>query len=415
MFAEGSFKRGKYAFVPPRFGERIGGGAETLMAALAAHLAARGDEVEVFTTCALDNRTWENHFPAGESVEYGVKVRRFPVDPRNLDIWVPLQVRMAEGLRLSLDEQIDWMAHSVNSSALYEHIAAHADGFDAIFFAPYLFGTTFHGALVRPDKSVLIPCLHDENYAYSGVIQSMFKQVSGCLFNAKPEMDLAQSLYGKIKGGEVGMGFDLPDPDEVAALTPYFSEAFPYVLYMGRKETGKNVQVLLDHFVELKDSGRVPVELKLVIAGGGSFADLHRPAALTRKDIVDIEQVSELDKRRLIRHALCLCQPSTNESFSIVIMEAWLLGCPVIVNAGCPVTRYHAISSGGGLYFRDSSDFGLVVQEMLSSATLRMELSQAGFEYVKEFYSWRAVLRRFDTVMGELEGAETPAGAKQGG
>jgi len=53
----------RYAFVVPRFGEGIAGGAETLVGALARHLAQRGDRVEVFTTCARDNRTWENEFP----------------------------------------------------------------------------------------------------------------------------------------------------------------------------------------------------------------------------------------------------------------------------------------------------------------------------------------------------------------
>ena len=106
----------RYAFVPPRFGENIGGGAETLVASLASRLAARGDDIEVFTTCACDNRTWENIFPEGESFECGVKVRRFKVDERNLDIWIPLQIRISEGLRLSIDEQLEWMAHSVNSS-----------------------------------------------------------------------------------------------------------------------------------------------------------------------------------------------------------------------------------------------------------------------------------------------------------
>ncbi len=397
-----SSKKRRYAFVPPRFGESIGGGAETLVANLASELVTYGHDIEVFTTCALDNRTWENHFPAGESTAYGVKVRRFPVDPRNLEVWIPLQIRLSEGLRLSLEEQIDWMAHSVNSSSLYEHIAKVADGFDAIFFAPYLFGTTFHGSLVRPDKSYLIPCLHDECYAYVDVIQSMFRQVSGCVFNALPEMELAQSLYGKaVKGGEVGMGFEPFAADYVEKLEPYFDEKFPYMIYVGRKETGKNVQVLIDHFVDFKESGAVS-DLKLVVVGGGSFTDLHRPGALERNDIVDLSQVSERDKHRLIRHALALCQPSTNESFSIVLMEAWLLGCPVIVNAGCPVTRYHAISSGGGLYFRDSEDFSLVTKELLNSKSLRNQLSSSGFEYVREMYSWSAVINRFDKVMDKF-------------
>jgi len=391
-----------YAFVVPRYGRAIAGGAETLVANLATRVAARGDRVEVWTTCARDNRSWANEFPAGTTVEDGVTVRRFPVDARDLERWIPRQIQINDGMALPLEDQLEWMSESVNSGALYEHIEAHGASFDALFFAPYLFGTTFWGSLIHPQRSYLIPCLHDEHYAYTEVIQSMFRQVAGALFNAAPERDLARSLYGDIAGGEVGMGFEPVPEEEIRELTPFFSEGAPYLLYVGRKETGKNVQLLIDYFTEGKRARTIPESLRLVIAGAGSFEDLHRPGALTRDDIVDLVHVSEEEKRRLIRHAVALCQPSTNESFSIVIMEAWLLGIPVMVHAKCPVTRHHAIESGGGLYFSDAADFGLVVGELMSNEPLRRAMGESGCAYVRRRYDWAAVLGRFDAVVEDL-------------
>lgn len=393
-----------YAFVVPRYGDNIGGGAETLAGALASKLAGRGDKVEVLTTCARDNRTWENYFPAGPAEVQGVSVERYPVDARNLEVWVPLQIRIADGLLLNVEEQLQWMDQGVNSAALYSCLKRRADEFDAVFFAPYLFSTTFYGSLVRPDKAFLIPCLHDEYYAYVDVIRSMFRQVRGCLFNSIPEQDLANRLYGEIKGAEVGMGFEPWSEAIVQGLRPYFAESFPYLLYVGRKESGKLVQVLIDYFIELKDAGLWP-ELKLVIVGGGSFDDLHRGSAKIRPDIVDLSQVSEHDKQRLIRHALILCQPSVNESFSIVLMEAWLLGTPVLVNAACLVTRSHVVESGGGLYFSNASDFQAVLQELRTDPNLRSVLAAAGEKYVRQKYNWSAVLERFDGAMLHLESA----------
>lgn len=395
--------RQRYAFVVPRYGRSIGGGAETLVRELACRLAARGDEIQVWTTCARDNRTWENELPAGTSIEDGVTVTRFPVDARDLDTWIPLQLRIHEGLQLTLPEQLDWMQESVNSTQLYEHILMAADTVTAVFFAPYLFGTTFWGSLLRPDKAVLIPCLHNETYAYTTVIQSMFRQVRGCLFNAVPEQDLASALYGSSRGGEVGMGFDFPDNSTLEALTPYFDVSKRYVLYVGRKETGKNVQVLVDNFIQAKSAGAIPDDLALVIAGGGSFSDIGRPDALERSDIIDIGYLDERDKQRLIKFAICLCQPSTNESFSIVLMESWLLGTPVIVHGNCAVTRHHAVASGGGLYFTSEAEFAGVLERLTTDPKLRQALSTAGAVYVKERYSWPAVLDRFDAVMESLE------------
>ena len=95
-----------------------------------------------------------------------MRVRRFNVDARDLDTWVPLQIRVAEGMRLSIDEQISWWRSGVNSSELYSFLRDKQENFRATFFGPYLFGTTFFGSLIHPSRSVLIPCLHDESYAY---------------------------------------------------------------------------------------------------------------------------------------------------------------------------------------------------------------------------------------------------------
>lgn len=391
----------RFCFVTPRYGKQIAGGAETLVRELASRLAQRGDQIEILTTCALDNRSWENHFAPGVEVDQKLIVRRFLVDPRNLDKWVPLQIRISEGMKLSVDEQLDWMAHGVNSTALYAHLAEVSAQFDKIFFGPYLFGTTFWGSLISPERSVLIPCLHDESYAYLEVIEQMFKQVSGALFNALPEQQLAHSLYGEIAGGEVGMGFVPCNQDYVNSLSPYFTESFPYLMYLGRKETGKNAQILIDYFSALKDSGQHP-GLKLVILGGGSFDDLLRPNAKLRDDIIDLAQLSELDKQRVLKYAVALCQPSLNESFSIVLMEAWQLGVPVLVHSKCAVTREHVSESGGGLYFSDANEFGAVVSELLNDATLRAELAAAGNGYVRTKYSWSAVLERFDIALANI-------------
>ena len=282
-----------------------------------------------------------------------------------------------------------------------DRIAAVAPEFDAVFFAPYLFATTFFGALIHPHKSVLIPCLHDEHYAYLDIMQSLFRQVRGALFNSAPEMELAQRLYRCVAGGEVGMGFDLPSQQETSSIAPYFKEEFPYIVYLGRKETGKGAHLLIDHFCALKAAHEQARDLRLVVCGGGDFKDLERPEAADRDDIIDLT-LTESEKLSLLRHALFLAQPSVNESFSIVLMEAWLLGTPVVVNAFCPVTRSHAAESGGGLYFGNQAEFCAVSLELLTNRDLATAMGQAGREYVQNRYNWDAVLARFDNVMQGL-------------
>jgi glycosyltransferase involved in cell wall biosynthesis len=393
----------RYAFVIPRCGIDIAGGAETLVRELAEKLAMRGDSIDILTTCAKDNRTWDNAFPAGETIERGVRVMRFPVSPRSTDVWVPLQIRLSEGLRLSAEEELDWMEHSVYSTELFEYIERHEQTYRAFFFAPYLFGTTFWGSLIHPHKSILIPCLHDESYAYTKVVASMFRHIRGCLFNAVPEQWLAESLFGEVRGAEVGMGFEpLSDTSYETTAIPQLAGVSKYLLYVGRKETGKNLHKLVDYFVAAKEAQAIEKDLALVILGGGSFDDVHRPKAKLRSDIIDLPHLTEVEKQAVIARSLCLVQPSTNESFSIVIMEAWRLSVPVLVSATGAVTRYHVEKSGGGLFYANEVEFAAVVNELMHNASLRQDFAAAGKRYVEQAYSWDAVLAKFDRAVTSI-------------
>src|SRR4029078_6937434 len=63
----GGMGKGCIAFVPPRYGDDVVGGAETVLRQAAERLAGRGWEVEILTTCARDHYSWANAYPAGSS------------------------------------------------------------------------------------------------------------------------------------------------------------------------------------------------------------------------------------------------------------------------------------------------------------------------------------------------------------
>ena len=71
----------RVAFVVQRYGEEVAGGAEALCRATAHALAARGDEVEVYTTTARDYLTWAPHYAPGTALDGAVVVHRFAADP----------------------------------------------------------------------------------------------------------------------------------------------------------------------------------------------------------------------------------------------------------------------------------------------------------------------------------------------
>jgi len=68
----------KVAYVTPRYGEEVVGGAEAGARGLAEHLVSDlGWEVEALSTCATDNRTWADVYDEGTTELNGVRVHRF--------------------------------------------------------------------------------------------------------------------------------------------------------------------------------------------------------------------------------------------------------------------------------------------------------------------------------------------------
>jgi glycosyltransferase involved in cell wall biosynthesis len=82
------------------------------------------------------------------------------------------------------------------------------------------------------------------------------------------------------------------------------------------------------------------------------------------------------------------------ESFSIVIMESWLAGVPVLAHDDCAVTRYHCQQSNGGLTFSEAEDFAACLDWFLAHPEERAQLGQQGRSYVRRYYTQSAVTQR---------------------
>lgn len=381
------------ALVVPRYGVQSAGGAEMLAQGVAERLAASGDDVSVLTTCARDHFTWANHYRPGTETIRGVTVRRFPVDPRAADAdFASIQERISRGTEVSPEEEERWIRGSVHSAPLYDFIRDNRDRFGCFIFLPYLFGTTWAGSAVAPEKSLLVPCLHDEPYARLRIFREMFGRVRGVLFNSRPERELAGRLFGTedARAAVAGMGFE--------ARARYRPERFrrklglktPFLLYAGRREAGKNTPLLVE-YVRVFRKGNPARPLKLVLLGTGEVRIPPECAG----DILDVGYVDEELKHDGYAASLALCQPSVNESLSIVLMEAWLAGTAGIVNGRCAVTADHCARSNGGLAFRDYYEFEECVHLLLDRRGLREALAAGGKRYAGTEYSWDAVLGRY--------------------
>jgi len=368
-----------------------------LAGALAGNLAANGHDVEMLTTCAVDHYTWKNELPPGPEQMGHLLVRRFPADARDLGIFIELEHAIAEGLPLSIEEQHVWLRNQVSSSAMEDFLADEGKAYDLILPIPYLFGTSYFAYRARPERVVPIPCLHDEAYAYLPCIKEMLEGSRGVMFNAAAEARLAHKIAPGLQNpAVVGMGFEPPGEVTPEGFRKKYGLTSPFLLYLGRREGGKNVPLLIDYFMRYK--GRRAGDLTLAFVGKG---DVQLP---DREDIVELE-LDWNDRDSMYAAATAFCQPSINESFSIVIMQAWLASCPVLVHARCEVTREHCGDSNGGLWFGNYAEFEDVLDRLVSDERLRLALGRNGSRYVRTKYSWQAVTERVNQAIQQWAGA----------
>jgi len=396
MPQQNQHKKLKIAFVPPRFEPDSAGGAEVLTRRLAQKVQQCGHEVTILTTCARDHFTWENHYPSGSQELSGLAVRRFRVNEnRNRERMLELQERILSFEELDFDEEKSWISEGAVSEELFQHIHRHRDDYDCFVFIPYLFGTSYWGGQIVPEKSILIPCLHDEPYAYLKIFRELFDNVKGVMQNTEEEIELARDLYDlpDYKTAQVAMGFEPAEHYDPERFRKKFKIRGPFVLYAGRREGGKNTDLLIEYFRVYKQHNKN--DLKLALIGSGEV-NLN-PA--DRKHIVDLGYVDERDKTDAYAAATAFCQPSFNESLSIVIMESWLAGTPVLVHARCKVTSGHILRSNGGLMFADFYQFEEILNLLTEQPELCRVMGENGKKYVEAEYSWDRVIERFEAAL----------------
>ena len=391
----------KIGFVIPWYAENIPGGAEMETREVTKHLKAAGLDVEILTTCVKEfGSDWnKNYYPEGEEIVHNVPVKRFKVKKRDTRAFAAVNTKLMNGTVPTAEEQQIFVDEMVNSPDLYKYIKKHSREYTAFVYIPYMFGTTYFGVKTCPEKAVLIPCFHDEAYVYMDIFRSLYSKAAGMIFNARPEYELTKRLYDieNMQTVVMGIGMDTDLTSDAAAFRKKFGISEPFIIYAGRKDAGKNVHTLVKYFSEYRK--RRVTDLKLVLIGGG---EIQIPADV-RDHVIDLGFVDRQDKYDAIAASEFLCQPSKNESFSLVIMESWLCGRPVLVHEKCAVTANFAREAEGGLYFNDYFEFEGCTDFFLSKKDTAAQMGRNGCAYVKKNFDWDIIVDKYKEFFNNMD------------
>jgi len=404
----------RIAILTPWYGQECTGGAEMLARELAQRLSER-DAVTVLTTTSRSFlHEWDKDYhKPGRFRDGNYDVVRFRVRRRNSEAFAANNEQLL-GLPRHRWPEISrygirtdfFLDESINSPELEAHVKRQGGAwYDAILALPYLYGVVVNAIKTAQAPIHLIPCLHDEAYARIPRIEDAMHRAKTLLFNSAGEAELALRLYGPgILEKSYVIGTGIPPAYEPALTSPIEGR---YYLYLGRREPEKGVDLLVGAFRHHRYNGSRR-EVKLVLAGPGerSYDDAEG-------GIRDLGFIDEATKARLLKDALALLQPSQNESYSRVLMEAWRENVPVVAHAECLATATAVLESKGGLLAATGDEWAAALRalEEMEPAE-RRRIGALGAQYAAEHSDWDKAISRLRAAIG-LD--EEVAGTKPNG
>jgi len=396
----------KLAVAVQRYGADINGGAE-LHARYIAERLARHADVEVVTTCARDYVTWKNERPAGVEQVNGVSVRRFPVThERDPNHFGRLSRRVFDQVH-SIADELSWLeSEGPASPALLHYLERAATDLDFVLLFSYRYYHAWHGARQLASKAVLVPTAERDPAIGLGIFGPTFRGVRAVMYNSHEERAMIQTATGndQVPGVVVGVGSEIPARSNAERFRTKHNIRKPFAIYVGRIDENKGCKELFEFF--LRYAATFPRGLDLVLIGSAiipipQHPRIHHLGFLPDEDKFDGIAASDL-----------LIMPSYFESLSMVALEAWALGRPVLANGRCDVLKGQCIRSGAGLYYERYEEFAETLYALESNGPLNARLGRNGRDYFTQHYTWPVIEGKYLEMFERLKREDGTGGTR---
>ena len=393
----------KVAIVVQRYGADINGGAEQHARYIAEHLADHV-EVEVITTCAhRDYISWKNEFSPGTDTVHGLTVHRFPVarerDPLEFAKWS--QKVFTD--RHSIADELAWLeAEGPASPALVDYIRAHQADYDFFIFFSFRYHHSFHGARTVAAKAILVPTAERDGALGLGIYPPLFRGVRAFMYNSHEERALIHGVSSNhsVPGVVVGVGSEIPERSNAGRFRQKFNLRDRFAIYIGRIDENKGCVELFDYFEHY--SASLVDGMHLVLVGTSHVPVPKHPR------IHHLGFLEDQDKYDALAAAEVLIMPSYLESLSMVALEAWAMGRPVLANAKCDVLQGQCLRSNAGLFYDNYAEFAEALRAIDTTPSLQGALGRNGRTFFVRHYAWPVITRKYTDMLEQLSREREP-------
>ena len=247
----------------------------------------------------------------------------------------------------SLRDELAWLeAEGPTSPALIEHIKAHEADYDFFIFFSFRYHHSFHGCRAVASKAILVPTAERDGALGLGIYPPVFRGVRAFMYNSFEERALIQAVSNNqsVPGVVVGIGSEIPERSNAGALPPEVRHARSLcdLRRPHRREQGLRRAVRFLRALQ-----------RVARRRHAPGADRHAASCRFPKHprIHHLGFVEDQDKYDAMAAAELLIMPSYLESLSMVALEAWAMGKPVLANAKCDVLQGQCIRSNAGLFY----------------------------------------------------------------
>ena len=223
----------------------------------------------------------------------------------------------------------------------------------------------------------------------------MFRAVRAIMYNSPEEEALIQAASANqhIPGVVVGVGSEVPTRTSAERFRQRTKLSQRFAIYVGRVDENKGCNELFNYFQQYARAGG---RLDLVVVGNPVMKVPTHPR------IHQLGFVSEEEKYDAIVAAETLIMPSYFESLSMVTLEAWAMGIPVLVNGHCDVLRGQTVRGKAGLYYTNMREFSECLQALDHDEQLRSRLGENGRVFFRDHYSWPVVEQKYLNMFKRL-------------
>jgi glycosyltransferase involved in cell wall biosynthesis len=217
------------------------------------------------------------------------------------------------------------------------------------------------------------------------------------MYNSPEERAMIHAVAGNesVPGVVVGIGSDVPNNPQAARFRQKYNIRGPFAVYVGRIDQNKGCKELFEFFDGyLKDPAG---KLSLVLIGNTLLPIPEH------KRIRHLGFLDDTDKFEAMAAADALIMPSYYESLSMVALEAWALGRPVLANGKCDVLKGQCLRSNAGLFYETLGEFIGTLEAIEQNRWLAGSLGRNGRQYFKDNYDWPVIERKYLDMFERLK------------